>query len=87
MGWREERSLTGVRQASLSAVAQGVGRRLAVQWSVEREDSSARLQSSSFLCSDLSVGMCQGVRAAGNIESLVFGRPLEAYHAHHADIR
>ena len=30
------------------------------------------------------IAISQGVRAAGNIESLVFGRALEAYHAHHA---
>ncbi|GMR13858.1 MAG: NAD(P)/FAD-dependent oxidoreductase [Gemmatimonadota bacterium] len=30
------------------------------------------------------IAISQGVRAAGNIEGLVFGRPLEAYHAHHA---
>ena len=30
------------------------------------------------------IAISQGVRAAGKIEGLVFGRPLEAYHAHHA---
>jgi NADH:quinone reductase (non-electrogenic) len=30
------------------------------------------------------IAISQGVRAAGNIESLIFDRPLEAYHAHHA---
>ena len=30
------------------------------------------------------IAISQGVRAAGNIEGLVFGRPLEAYRAHHA---
>lgn len=30
------------------------------------------------------IAISQGVRAAANLESLVLGRPLEAYHAHHA---
>lgn len=30
------------------------------------------------------IALSQGVRAAGNIENLVYGRPLEEYHAHHA---
>lgn len=30
------------------------------------------------------IAISQGVRCAGNIESLVVGRPLEPYHAHHA---
>ena len=30
------------------------------------------------------IAISQGVRAAGNIEGLVFDRPLEPYHAHHA---
>ncbi|NIP59975.1 MAG: FAD-dependent oxidoreductase, partial [Gemmatimonadetes bacterium] len=30
------------------------------------------------------IAISQGVRAAGNVENLHFGRALEAYHAHHA---
>jgi len=30
------------------------------------------------------IAINQGIRAAGNIENLIAGRPLEAYHAHHA---